>query len=261
MSDSRSIGIFDSGLGGLTVLKTLTQEFPNESFLYVGDVARLPYGNKSPETIRKYGEQILRFLLSRDVKMLIIACNTASTVFIGEDLFNGVPLYNVISPGAHAAVEKTKNHRIGVIGTSTTVQGHVYKKTILEKDSLSIVTEAACPLFVPFAEEGMANDPVTELMAQRYLSSLISAEIDTLVLGCTHYPLLKSDISKVMGPGVELIESGAVLAKEMRMALKKNLDGKRELIICTTDVTSSFEQLAQQIMHPEKIPKLERIVL
>lgn len=261
MSDNRSIGIFDSGLGGLTVLKTLAQEFPNESFLYVGDVARLPYGNKSPETIRKYGEQILRFLMSRDVKALIIACNTASTVFIDEDNFNGIPLYNVIVPGAKAALAQTKSQKIGVIGTNTTVLGHVYKKTILHLEPKSTVIEVACPLFVPLAEEGMANDPVTELMAKRYLAPLISAQVDTLVLGCTHYPLLKADISKVMGEGVHLIESGIVLANDIRQNLGPSTAEKRQLTICTTDVTGHFERLAQQIMSPEKIPSLERIVL
>lgn len=262
MTDPRPIGIFDSGLGGLTVLKTLAEEFPQESFLYVGDVARLPYGNKSPETIRKYGEQILRFLLSRDVKLLVIACNTASTVFLEEDHFEGVPLFNVIGPGAQAALRSSKSGRIGVIGTNTTIKGQAYARTIHQLKGDAQVSEVACPLFVPLAEEGMSDDPVTKLMAERYLAPLQSARVDTLVLGCTHYPLLKRDIASVMGPGVTLIESGSVLAEKIRPQL--NASAVRptvRLSICTTDVTGAFEKLAAQIMAPEPVPPLERIVL
>lgn len=261
MSDQRPIGIFDSGLGGLTVLRTLAREFQQESFLYVGDVARLPYGNKSPETIRKYGEQVMNFLLQQDVKMLIIACNTASTVFLNETEFKGTPLYNVIDPGADAAIRETRNKRIGVIGTNTTIQGHAYQRTITARDQATQVFEMACPLFVPLAEEGMANDPVTKLMAERYLATLKTAGVDTLVLGCTHYPLLKADISAVMGPEVSLIESGTVLIEKISSRLIPAKQAKRKLKIFTTDVTGAFERLSKQIMAPEQIPSLERIVL
>lgn len=260
MTDPRPIGIFDSGLGGLTVLKALAQAFPQESFLYVGDVARLPYGNKSPETIRRYGEQVLNFLIGRDVKSLVIACNTASTVFLAEDSFGGIPLYNVIAPGAVAAVAACENGRVGVIGTHTTVQGHAYRRTIQNlKPSLS-VTEVACPLFVPLAEEGMGDDEVTRIMARRYLSSL--SEVDTLVLGCTHYPLLKHSIEVALGPQVKLIESGSSLAALMgKQLVRTDAKGARQLEICTTDVTGAFERLAQRIMAPEELAPLERVVL
>lgn len=262
MIDSRAIGIFDSGLGGLTVLKALAEKFPQESFVYVGDVARLPYGNKSPETIRRYGEQILRFLLTRNVKLMIIACNTASTVFLEETHFEGVPLFNVIGPGSEAALRATVGKNIGVIGTHTTIQGHAYQRTIQAQEPEARVTEIACPLFVPLAEEGMLDDPVTQMMAERYLAPLKAARVDTLVLGCTHYPLLRLDIQKVMGPEVRLIESGSVLAEKIRPHLDGQavLKGAR-LTICTTDVTGAFERLAQQIMSPEKVPALERVVL
>lgn len=264
--DSRPIGLFDSGLGGLTVLKSLAQAFPEESFLYVGDVARLPYGNKSPETIRKYGEQILNFLKQRDVKMLIIACNTASTVFLKEESFAGLPLFNVIGPGASAALHATRSNKVGVIGTSTTVQGHAYEKTLKALRSDVSVFEQACPLFVPLAEEGMVNDEVTQLMARRYLAPLMSAGIDTLVLGCTHYPMLKADIAQVTGPGVTLIESGDVLAKIMQTHFSSQggaapVGNKSTLQICTTDVTSHFARLAQVLMQPRTFGELERIVL
>lgn len=265
-SDLRPIGLFDSGLGGLTVLKSLAHAFPDESFLYLGDVARLPYGNKSPETIRKYGEQILRFLQERQVKMLIIACNTASTVFLNEDEFDGLPLFNVIEPGAAAALRATESKKIGVIGTSTTVQGHAYKRTIEGLDGTAQVFEAACPLFVPLAEEGMANDEVTKLMAKRYLAPLMREGIDTLVLGCTHYPILKQDISEVMGEKVTLIESGDVLAGMLREHFRVHGGAAPKghaasLKICTTDVTTHFARLAQALMAPRQFGDLERVVL
>ena len=265
-TDPRPIGLFDSGLGGLTVLKALAGALPQESFLYLGDVARLPYGNKSPETVRKYGEQILRFLQERDVKMLIIACNTASTVFLGETHFEGLPLFNVIEPGAAAALRESGGKNIGVIGTSTTVQGHAYARTIARLAPEAKVSEAACPLFVPLAEEGMGDDEVTLLMAQRYLAPLKAQQVDTLVLGCTHYPLLKNDIAQVMGPEVVLIESGRVLAELLSAHFAQHggaapADLAPSLRICTTDVTTHFARLAQVLMAPREFGELERVIV
>ncbi len=265
-ADTRPIGLFDSGLGGLTVLKSLAHALPDESFLYLGDVARLPYGNKSPETIRRYGEQILNFLQERKVKMLIIACNTASTVFLGEESFQGLPLFNVIEPGARAALNASVSKKIGVIGTSTTVQGHAYQRTILSLSSDATVLETACPLFVPLAEEGMAGDQVTKLMCQRYLKDLKQAAVDTLVLGCTHYPLLRDDIAEVMGDKVTLIESGNVLGQMLREHFQVHggaapVGHHSVLQICTTDVTTHFARLAQMLMAPRKIGELERVNL
>lgn len=264
-ADPRPIGIFDSGLGGLTVLRTLAGEFPNESFLYVGDVARLPYGNKSPETVRKYGEQILRFLIARGVKMLIIACNTASTVFLDDTHFEGIPLFNVIGPGAQAALTHAQGKPVGVIGTTTTIQSHAYLRTLQKLSPSTQVIEAACPLFVPLAEEGLAGDEVTRLMGERYLAPMKAAGVRTLVLGCTHYPLLREDIQKVMGQTVRLIESGEVLALEMKKYFQREgstaQSGTRQLTFFTTDATGPFEALARKIMAPEQVPTLERIVL
>ncbi len=263
--DPRPIGIFDSGLGGLTVLRSLATRFPQETFLYLGDVARLPYGNKSPETIRKYGEQILHFLIQRNVKMLIIACNTASSVFLGDESFAGLPLYNVIHPGARGASAVTKNKRIGVIATSTTVKGGSYRKALQAIDPTLVVQEFSCPLFVPLAEEGMAGDEVTKIMARRYLAPLQAQQIDTLVLGCTHYPLLREDIAEVMGPAVTLIESGEVLGDILSKQLPSSgaaptaEPGKIE--ICVTDLTSHFQQLAEKIMAPRTVGSLERVVV
>ncbi len=261
--DQRPIGIFDSGLGGLTVLKTLRHFFPHESFLYVGDVARLPYGNKSPDTIRRYGEQILHYLKTQDVKMAIVACNTASTVFLNDDNFQGIPLFNVIGPGSKAAVMTSKSKRIGVIGTSTTVLGHSYQKTIHKLDSSMEVIEKSCPLFVPLAEEGLGGDPITGLVVERYLTEIKAKNVDTLILGCTHYPLLKSDIALFMGKDTQLIESGEVLAGliEEHFKLHDSRGDKAELRVCTTDVTEHFLKLAQSLMGADQVKELERIVL
>lgn len=261
--DQRPIGIFDSGLGGLTVLKTLRRFFPQETFLYVGDVARLPYGNKSPDTIRRYGEQILSFLKAQDVKMAVVACNTASTVFLQDQSYQGIPLFNVIGPGSQAAVSTTKTKRIGVIGTSTTILGHSYQKKILELDPTLTVLEKSCPLFVPLAEEGLGGDPITQLVVEKYLAELKQQKVDTLILGCTHYPLLKADIARFMGPQTHLIESGEVLAGliEEHFKLHGNRGDQGLLRVCTTDVTDHFLKLAQSLMGADQVRELERIVL
>jgi len=260
-----SIGIFDSGLGGLTVLKTLAEAFPHESFCYLGDIARLPYGNKSPETIRKYGEQILHFLISQNVKALIIACNSASTVFLNETSFEGIPLLNVIQPGSKAAL-KTKTKQIAVLGTAATIGSKAYTKTIQDLSPETQVTEVACPLFVPLVEEGMAGDEITDLVAKKYLKVVCEKKIETVILGCTHYPVLKKDLLKILGPKVKLIESGEVLAQELRelmdqKTLKENLESFRQIRLCTTDVTDHFERLAREMMKPMSLGPLEKVII
>jgi glutamate racemase len=260
-----AIGSFDSGLGGLTVLKVLAQEFPEESFHYLGDIARLPYGNKSPETIRRYGEQILRFLKTQNVKALIIACNSASTVFLGEDTFEGTPLLNVIEPGALAAVKIATDNKIGVLGTSATIRSKAYSKTILELNSLIEVTEQACPLFVPLVEEGLQGDPITNLAVKKYVKELQAQKVKTVILGCTHYPMIKNDLAEVLGSDVTLIESGSVLASKVTDLFDRKVlvrsSGKRELKISITDITDQFEHLARKLMHPEMLGELEKVVL
>ncbi len=262
----QSIGIFDSGLGGLTVLKVLAQKFPQESFCYLGDIARLPYGNKSPETIRKYGVQILNFLKDQNVKPLIIACNSASTVFLGEHDFEGIPLLNVIEPGSKEALRVSKDKRIAVLGTSATIRSHAYEKTLKELDSTSVVIEQACPLFVPLVEEGIVSDPITELVAERYLAEIKKEKIKTVILGCTHYPVLKPDLSKTLGPEVGLVESGEVLSLQLKSLfesgkIKAEPLNSRQIRVCITDLTDHFERLAQKLMHPESIGQLEKVVL
>jgi glutamate racemase len=259
------IGIFDSGLGGLTVLKHLAKEFPQESFCYLGDIARLPYGNKSSETIHRYAVQILKFLKSQNVKAIVIACNSASTVFLEQFDFEGVPLLNVIGPGAEAALKITPDKKIGVLGTSATIRSKAYTKTLLALDPQIQVKEKACPLFVPLVEEGFINDPITRLVAEKYLHEMKQEKIKTVILGCTHYPVLKNDLLSVLGPQVHLVESGEVLANKINELIQSGdipaSSDSQNIRICITDLTDQFEQLAGQLMGEVKFSSLEKVVL
>ena len=263
---NQSIGIFDSGLGGLTVLKELSEQFPHESFCYLGDIARLPYGNKSSETIKKYGLQILKFLKEQNVKALIIACNSASTVFLGEDNYLGIPLLNVIEPGAVGALEVSMDKKIAVLGTSATIRSGAYARTLKRLSPEVSVLEEACPLLVPLVEEGFIQDPITEAILERYLKQVKDQAYKTVILGCTHYPVLRADLQKVLGAEVKLIESGKVLGKRLNElfqagSLSQAPDrSSREIRICITDITDHFERLAQQLMKPETFT-LEKVVL
>lgn len=256
---NKPIGIFDSGLGGLTVLKVLAKNFPNESFIYLGDIARLPYGNKSPETIRKYGDQILRYLKNEGVKAIVIACNSASTVYLGEKSFDGIPLLNVIEPGSRAALLKGDSS-IAVLGTSATIRSQAYGQTIKKLSPETTVLEIACPLFVPLVEEGVVNNEITDLVVRRYLAKVKDEKIPTVILGCTHYPVLADDIRKYLGT-VNLIESGEVLTQELRALKLAVTSGSRQIRVCITDVTDHFERLAQELMYPETLGPLEKIIL
>ncbi len=261
----KSIGIFDSGLGGLTVLKELAKKFPDESFCYLGDIARLPYGNKSPETIRRYGLQILEFLKEQNVKALIIACNSASTVFLGENEYEGIPLLNVIEPGSAAALQISVDKKIGVIGTSATIRSHAYQETLQKMDPGVTVIEQACPLFVPLVEEGVVNDVITEMIAEKYLKEMKKQKVETVILGCTHYPVLRTDLLKVLGGHVKLVESGEVLSEQLEYLFQlgkiEKSHGPRQIRVCITDITDHFEKLARELMAPETLGILEKVVL
>lgn len=251
--DSRPIGVFDSGIGGITVLRELIRQFPNESFLYLGDTARLPYGSKSAPTVRKYSEQNINYLISRDVKAIVIACNTASTQ-VEETVFSNRPVYNVITPGAALAVEKTKNKKIAILATRATIKSDAYRKKIHTLDTTIDVQNVACPLFVPLAEEGWHDDPVTQIIAERYLAELLNKNIDTVILGCTHYPLLKNVIQNVFGPTVQLIDSGEAICKLLRADFLAGQiaphDTKKQpnLTVCLTDFAPQFELLSKQLI-------------
>ncbi len=222
ISPTAPIGIFDSGVGGLTVARELFKLLPHEDVVYFGDVGRYPYGGRSKEIITRFTRQDIAFLLEHDVKFIICACNSASSVAL-EELHNDYDLsiVGVIEPGARAAVERTSNGRVGVIGTHATIGSNAYAGCIHRIDAKIKVFSLACPLFVPLAEEGYIDKDATYLIARDYLQTMHDVEIDTLVLGCTHYPLLKNVIADVMGDKVTLIDSGEETA---RVALKTLTD-------------------------------------
>ncbi|EPZ49024.1 glutamate racemase [Alicyclobacillus acidoterrestris] len=214
------IGIFDSGVGGLTVARAIQTQLPQESVIYFGDRARCPYGDQAPEDVLRYAVEISEFLLDQPVKCLVIACNTATAVALEalQAKFS-VPILGVIEPGAAAAVATTKNRRIGVIGTSVTIQSHAYRKAILALDSRMHVVEHACPEFVPLVERGQLDGPVVEQVVRDALSVFAESGVDTLVLGCTHYPLLQPVIRRVLGPLVQVISSAEATARVLREEL------------------------------------------
>jgi len=216
----KSIGIFESGVGGLTVLKEVVKALPQEDTIYLGDTARVPYGTKSPETVTRYSLQVTSFLVERDIKLLVVACNTASAVSL-DALKNhfSIPIIGVIEPGARRAVSVTRSGKVGVIGTTATIQSSAYSKAIKKIDRGIEVVTRACPLFVPLAEEGWVDNEVARLTARNYLQGLKDEGVDTLVLGCTHYPLLKGIIAEVMGDGVELVDSAEETARTVAETL------------------------------------------
>ena len=222
MSSSRPIGVFDSGIGGLTVVHEIMRQLPHERVVYVGDTARVPYGPKSPDTVRRYARQITKFLLDQDVKAVVIACNTA-TAHALDDLRSEleVPVVGVIEPGARAAVAASHGGHIGVIGTAGTIRSRAYERAILALDPEAQISVRACPLFVPLVEEGWTDHPVTQQVAREYLAPLCAQGISALVLGCTHYPLLKPVLSRALGPRVSLIDSAAETAAEVGRVLRR----------------------------------------
>lgn len=216
------IGVFDSGVGGLTVAREIMRQIPNEKVVYFGDTARVPYGSKSQETVTRFSRQIVRFLQTHDVKTIVIACNTASA-FALETLEAelDIPIIGVVKPGAKTAVEVTRNGKIGVIGTEATIGSKIYSRYITQSKADVTIYGKACPLFCPLVEEGLWQDPVTDEIAKRYLAELIDIDIDTLILGCTHYPLIRSTIAKIMGDNVTLVNPAYETAKELRELLEE----------------------------------------
>ena len=220
------IGVFDSGVGGLTVVREIMRQIPNEKIIYFGDTARVPYGNKSKETVTRFSRQIVRFLQTHDVKTIVVACNTASAYAIEElEAELDIPVIGVVKPGARMAVDVTRNGKIGVIATEGTIGSGLYTKYIKSLREDAVIYGKACPLFVPLVEDGLWQDPVTVEIARRYLTELIDLDIDTLILGCTHYPLIRSVIGQVMGDSVTLVNP----AYETAIALKKLL-GEKNLL-------------------------------
>ncbi len=251
------IGVFDSGVGGLTVAREIMRQTPNEKIVYFGDTARVPYGSKSRETVTRYSRQIIRFLRTIPVKAIVVACNTASAYALDEiEKEIDIPIVGVIRPGAQMAVEGTRNGRIGVIGTEGTVGSGIYTTYIRQLRPDVEVLSKACPLFVPLVEEGLWQDPVTDEIATRYLSELIDVGIDTLIMGCTHYPLIRSTIARIMGEHVTLINPAYETARELKgMLLAQGLDnptparlGEAQYRFFVSDGAQRFKQFANSII-------------
>lgn len=256
MSDPRPIGVFDSGVGGLTVAAALQRRLPRERLLYLGDTARLPYGTKSAATVRRYTEVNLEFLERRGVKAVVVACNTASALGL-PGLAAPVPVWGVIEPGADRAAAATRNGRVGVIATESTVASGAYASALRRIVPELRIWSQPCPLLVPLIEEGWLEDPVTAEVARRYLEPLLVHDIDTLVLGCTHYPLIAPLLARIAGPGVVLVDSAAAVSDQVaaelahrgllavalspRDAAAANGTGDH---YCVTDTSQRFERIA-----------------
>ena len=216
------IGVFDSGVGGLTVMKEIMYQIPNEKIIYFGDTARVPYGNKSKDTVLRFSRQIVRFLKTQEVKAIVIACNTASAYALPDiEKEIDIPIIGVVRPGAKVAAQVTQNGKVGVIATEGTINSHIYADYIKKINAQATVIGKACPLFVPLAEEGLWEDPVTDEIARRYLAELIDIGIDTLILGCTHYPLIRNTIGRIMGDRVTLVNPAYETARELKELLQE----------------------------------------
>lgn len=257
------IGIFDSGIGGLTVVKEIIKSLPQYQITYFGDSARMPYGNKSKSTIIKYAIQDTKFLLDKGAKIIIIACNSASAV-AAEELkrqFEGMPIFEVITPAVNKAIAVTKNKRIGVIGTRATTSSNIYQDKIKQHKNGYTIISKACPLFVPLAEEGWTDKPVTKMVAKKYLYSLKLKNVDTLILGCTHYPLLKKIIQEKMGRQVKLVDPAEEVAREVKKYLAENSEIEKKLAKSNnhefyfSDIAPHLTELAHKWLGQEITPK------
>lgn len=249
----RPIGVFDSGVGGLTVARELVRQLPNENIVYFGDTARVPYGIKSKETVIRFSIENILFLLKHDVKLICVACNTVSSFALPSIKHHfKVPIVGVISPGVREAVYATQNRRIGVIGTKGTVKSRAYEIEIKQLDPKVKVTAVSCPLFVPFVEEGWLSGEVVEDVAKTYLKPLKEAKVDTIILGCTHYPLLKPVIKKIMGNNVTLIDSAKQVAIEVKKILCAenllNRKGRGSQRFFVSDNPEWFSELAERFL-------------
>lgn len=265
--DTRPIGVFDSGVGGLTVVKQIMKVMPHENIVYFGDTARLPYGTKSCEAVTRFSRQNVRFLRTKDVKGIIVACNTASSNSLEalKEEFD-VPLFGVVTPGVDAAVASTQNKKVGVIGTAATVRSGAYERLIREKDAEIQVFSKACPLFVPLAEEGWTDNDVARKAARNYLEGLLRTGIDSLVLGCTHYPLLKRCIGTTVGDGIRLVDPAKATAMRVRdfmegrgMLNEGTEEGER--LFYLSDSTDTFHFLCQKALkheYPAEIIDIEK---
>ncbi len=256
MSDSRAIGVFDSGIGGLTVVNELFKRLPKESIVYFGDTARVPYGSKSPHVVQRFALQDARFLMQHQVKLIVVACHTASSLAM-EPLTRAfdIPVLGVVEPGIQGALTHSHNMRIGLIGTKATISSQRYDKRFETLNPDVCLFTQACPLFVPLAEEGWLDHHVTQSIAEIYLNPLKKENIDTLILGCTHYPLLKPLIRNIMGEGVAIIDSAEETAKAVQKAIQHNQNESKETVpkhqFFVSDIPYQFQEIGQRFMERE----------
>ncbi len=255
--DNRPIGVFDSGVGGLTVVKQIVKLLPEESLVYFGDTARVPYGSKSKETIVKFSKQIIRFLKTKNVKAVVIACNTVSSNCY-EDLseeFPDLPITEVVTPGVESCIAATRNKIVGLIGTYGTVSSGAYERRLKAADPEIKVYKKACPLFVPLAEEGWANNEVARLTAGIYLKELMDKNVDSIILGCTHYPILKKCIGNIVGENVTIVDPAKATAMKLKKYLEENNmlnagDKEAQRLFYVSD-RSHFEQICSRVLHED----------
>ena len=264
--NNNAIGVFDSGLGGLSAVKQMLLAMPNENIIYFGDTGRVPYGNRSNDTIRKYALQDANFLLTHNVKMVVAACGTVSSVAPDLENILKVPYTGVVLPTCYTALNVSKNGKIGVIGTTATINSHSYKKRIQEKNDKFEVFEQDCPLFVPLVENGIIdhNDMIVKLVVEKYLSPLKNAGVDTVILGCTHYPILKEAIGDYMGDDVLLIDSGKETALYTKKVLEENClsntckdNGTAQFFV--SDTPDNFEKIASLFLSKDMQGKVSQI--
>ena len=258
---NQPIGVFDSGMGGLTVMRSLVQRLPNESFVYLGDTARLPYGSKSADTVRRYAVQCTSALMRYRIKLLVVACNTASATALPAltEALKPIQVLGVIEPGAEAAVKSAPSGHIAVIATEGTVKGGAYERAIHARNAAAVVTQRACPLFVALAEEGLTHGPIVELAAKRYLDPLFAGSSpECLVLGCTHFPVLKETIALVAGPRVKLVDSAETTAVAVDRLLNERglarTSGARTLRFLATDAPERFARVGEIFLGAKIAP-------
>lgn len=259
------IGIFDSGIGGLTVTKEIIKLLPNESLIYLGDTARVPYGTRGKTIITNFALELVNFLLGRQVKAIVIACNTISATCLKEiESISPAPVINVINPTVLEAIRTTKSRVIGIIGTRATVDSNIYAQQINQLDKDIKVLQVACPLFVPLAEEGFSDSPAALIVAKKYLKKIKASKVDTLILGCTHYPLLSKTIQQIVGPKVKLIDSAKPTAKKLKQLLqKKKLLSKSQPArkFYVTDAPERVYTVASWFFSDPLPGKLEKVTL
>jgi len=257
-----AIGVFDSGVGGLTVLNALKRRWPAENFVYLADTARLPYGSKSLHTIHQYSEQNIRVLQKFKVKAVVVACNSASTALLDSPLNSSIPILNVVEPGARKAVETSAAKRIGVLGTRATVFSEAYPKAIRKIAPDTFVVQQPCPLWVPLVEEGWVDDPITNLIVYRYIAGLAKDAVDTLILGCTHYPALRFAISKAVGPAIQLVDSSQGLIEDLeKLKVCHEGPGEGHVRMLCTDFSPRLEETFRLLLGEVKYDALEVIDL